>query len=683
MRPISFFSLLLAITGLHPEATLHADTPRHPNVLFIAIDDLVTTIGAYGDPIASTPQIDRLGARGTVFRGHYVQWPVCGPSRAALTTGLMPEETGVMGFRPIRALLPDVITLPQHFRSNGYATAAAGKFHDPRTVGDIVSPDEPTTNGRNIDDPLSWSVPYAAVPTAFDPPDKRATDASDRPEADYADHKILMQGKALLEQFSKGDAPFFLAVGFKKPHLPFVAPKSFWDVYDRNAFDLASFKDMPAGIDLPNSQTDERFQFNNELLGYTPYLTSGLPTAEEERELIHGYYACVSFVDKLVGDLIDQLETLRDPIDGEKTLAETTIVVLWGDHGFHLGDHNRWAKHSIMEQSAVAPLIIFDPRQPAHGLQNFNPVNTVDIFPTLCELANLEIPTQPSGSTAGTGRPLRGKSLVPMLLEEARGVHSGALTHISSGGLYGYAYRTRQFRYVEWINHLNVVKTRELYDYAMDPLETRNVANEPGYASIVFQLSRAIRAETVAGGTSRLLKALPQAGPANSQGLFLPNLKLNLVGPSNGTALALSGPLARGLRYAVELASHPDFSSHVDQSALSGMGIVHLPVPENTTFYRIRLAAGAPPRFTADPFPLPPGRVGLPYTYALGEVLDNPEPAGEPVFEMESGPQWLSLSSDGILSGNPVVSGNYYLRVRFSDTVLGHDTNAFNMRIDP
>ena len=275
----------------------------------------------------------------------------------------------------------------------------------------------------------------------------------------------------LIDTIAGGSQPFFLAVGFKKPHLGFIAPEKYWKLYDSNEnddftddFPLPTFTDHPGNVD-PASALAETLDNNNELLAnYDPFKTTGLPTEAEVRELRHGYYACVSFIDKLVGDLLDKLAATDDPVQAGKKMSETTIVVLWGDHGFYLGEHSRWAKHGATERATAAPFIIYDPRNPGAGAKTNSPVNTVDIYPTLCELAGLPIPTQPESDTVLTGRPLRGRSLVPVLKDPTVSVNGGAISHFNKGE-YGYSYRTERYRLIEWVNGSNVVTERNLFDY--------------------------------------------------------------------------------------------------------------------------------------------------------------------------------------------------------------------------
>ncbi len=484
---------------------VQAQTPK-PNVLFIAIDDLVPTLGCYGDTTAITPKIDALAGQGMTFLNHHCVWTVCGPSRIAMSTSLTPEESEVIGFRAMRHpdALPDVITMPQHFKNQGYETACTGKFHDSRTVGDgVLGSNDQFSNGKNIDDPLSWSVSYVKADSGFSPPDASdgvhvAYDDSNLPDSDYADHKILTEGLSLMQTLSGGTKPFFLAVGFKKPHLAFIAPKRMWDKYTRSAFPLASFRGLPTSA---TAYTVDVLGDNGEVEGYAdPVADAQYPSPlnlsdDQQRALLHGYYACTSWVDDLVGQLVDELATTNDPVQAGKKLSETTIIVLWGDHGFHLGDHGRWAKHSVMERSTSCPLIIYDPRNPGNGAKTNSPVSSLDIYPTLCELAGLPIPSQPISNTITSGRPLKGRSIVPILNDASVSVNNGAINLFKTNGSYGYSYRTKRFRYIEWVNGSNVVTGRDLYDYERDPLETRNLAGEAGYEAIVYQLSRAIRAE--------------------------------------------------------------------------------------------------------------------------------------------------------------------------------------------
>ena len=451
-----------------------ASAAKRPNILFIASDDMKPLIGAYGDTFAQTPNLDRLAERGTVFLNAHCQWAVCGPTRASIMSGLMPETTGVMGFKQMRAIVPDLVTLPQYFRDNGYETAATGKLNDPRCV----------EGGRKKDDPLSWSIPYRpgiSYGSLYKPADKSPVDAPDIDMARHEDGQICETGLELLNQLAKGDKPFFLGVGFKKPHLPFVAPKRFWDLYNRADVPLAAWQKLPVNGD------PRAWDHAKEARGYDGVPKSGPFSEELQRELIHGYYACVSMIDEQVGRLLDKLDELG--------IADNTIIVFWGDHGFHLGDHGEWGKHTNMEQATRVPFIISDPRISNTGTSP-HPAGFIDIYPTLCELAGLDIPDAPQG-----------RSLVPVLNNSDARIRNGIISIFRRGAM-GYAYRTDRYRYIEWIKG-GAVDARELYDYETDPNETRNLAADERVKPLMKELATQMRKEPEAAGCNILLKTRP------------------------------------------------------------------------------------------------------------------------------------------------------------------------------
>ena len=345
-------------------------TSGKPNVLFIAVDDLKPILGCYGDTVAVTPAIDGLARRGIVFLNAHCQWPVCGPSRASLMTSLRPEASGVMNLSAsMRAKNPDVLTLPQHFRNNGYATAGTGKIYDPRCVDER----------RTLDAP-SWSVPFVRpkVPLKLNK-QKRFALAPDVADEDLTDGLIAMNGLKLMRRLSKSDDPFFLAVGFKKPHLPFVAPRKYWNLYQRDQFELASHR---GGIENASGYS---IHHGKEFRGYDGVPREGHVLPKIQLEAIHGYYACTSFIDAQVGLLLDELDRLD--------LTKNTVIVLWGDHGFHLGDHQMWGKHSTLENATHAPLIVCPVGDKAIQ-RTTSPVELTDIFPTLCDYAAIDIPSR-------------------------------------------------------------------------------------------------------------------------------------------------------------------------------------------------------------------------------------------------------------------------------------------------
>ncbi|MDX2036907.1 MAG: sulfatase-like hydrolase/transferase [Isosphaeraceae bacterium] len=441
-----------------------------PNVLLICVDDLKPAIGCYGDPLAKTPAIDALAKRGVRFDRAYCNQAVCAPSRNALLTGLRPQTLGIYDLGTnFRLSRPDAITLPQHFKNHGYRTEALGKiFH----VGH-----------GNHEDPASWSAPHwKSEVVAYVLPESKPKNAKlTREEARFAgkDPGILPKGAAVEiadvadEAYPDGAVaaeavarlraardrpgqPFFLAVGFVKPHLPFCAPKKYWDLHDRNRFSLAERTTPPAGA------PDYAPQFGGELRQYAGIPEKGDLDPELQRTLIHGYYAAASYMDAQVGKLIAELDRLD--------LARNTIIVLWGDHGWHLGDHGIWCKHTNYEQASRIPLIVVAPGSGAVGKTSSAAVETVDIYPTLAALGGLPAPEG-----------LDGRGFVDHVVDPAKPSTRDSVIHVyPRGKRLGRAIRTERHRLVEWkpIGAPASEAEFELYDYATDPLETRNLAAE-------------------------------------------------------------------------------------------------------------------------------------------------------------------------------------------------------------
>jgi arylsulfatase A-like enzyme len=469
-------------TGSRAEGTADA-----PNVLFIAVDDLVPRLGCYGDKWVKSPQIDRLASQGTTFLHAQTQYPVCGPSRASLMSGLRPESAGVLDLKTKwREANPDIVSLPQYLKEHGYFTTGTGKIYDYRSVDD-----------PEIMDAESWSEPFSFKPglSSDDVEQKgkaeanhkqktipgykyknRVTAAPENPMIDFRDYRVAQEGIKRMRERAAADEPFFLAVGFAKPHLPFFAPKKYWDLYERDAFEIHPFQKKAAG--------NSGFGYGNswELREY-----EGIPVEADasdfpvalQKELIHGYYACVSYIDALVGMLLDELEALN--------LKDNTIVVLWGDHGFHLGDHGQWAKNTPFEQAARAPLLIADPRQSSKGTKSTSPAEFTDIYPTLCELLGLPLPDF-----------LEGRSLAAVLDDPSAKPREGAVT-IHANGQYwiGYSVRNERYRYIEWVHPVTKkVRGRDLFDYEKDPYETRNQADNPEYAEVLKNMIRILHSDT-------------------------------------------------------------------------------------------------------------------------------------------------------------------------------------------
>jgi iduronate 2-sulfatase len=480
-RPMSGSTLALTafLIGLVHTGSLAAE-PERPNILLICVDDLKPALGCYGDRLARSPNIDRLAARGLVFERAYCNQAVCAPSRNSLLTGLRPQTLGIYDLGTnFRAAVPDAVTLPQCFRQQGYRTEALGKiFH----VGH-----------GNHEDPNSWSAPHwkaAVVAYALDVsraksgmtreealfanedarglPRGAAFESADVPDNAYPDGALAdeairrLRSAAEKRAAEKPSEPFFLAVGFVKPHLPFCAPKRYWDQFDPDAFVLAERQTRPDGAP-PYAP-----QLGGELRQYAGIPESGPIPADLQRKLIHGYYAAASYMDNQLGRLLDELDRLK--------LAERTIIVLWGDHGWHLGDHGIWCKHTNYEQATRIPLIVVAPGVTKAGSRTRALVESVDLYPTLCELTGLLPP-----------KPLEGQSCVSVL-RDPETTTKEAIFHVyprnprDKGPLLGRAVRTDRYRLVEWKRPGDGGEPvdLELYDYQADPGETRNLAaDEP------------------------------------------------------------------------------------------------------------------------------------------------------------------------------------------------------------
>ncbi len=445
------------------------------NVLLICVDDLKPLLGCYGDHRIKSPNIDRLAKRGLVFERAFCNQAVCAPSRNALLTGMRCTALGIYDLGTnFREAVPDAVTLPQFFKQNGYRAEGLGKiFH----VGH-----------GNHEDAVSWSVPHFQAksiaylsPTNHAPqgltreealfanvkdvaklPRGAAWEAADVANGDYPDGKIADEVIRRLQATKRQSAePFFLAVGFLKPHLPFCAPKKYWDLYRRELFQLPSQRTPPEGAPVYAPSTW------GELRQYSEMPLTGPLTDEQARTMIHGYHAAVSYMDAQLGRVLDELDRLE--------LSPHTIIVLWGDHGWHLGDHGMWCKHTNYEEANRIPLLIVAPGTTQPGSRTQALAESVDVYPTLRELAGF----------AGRGVPqsLEGKSLVPVLRQPAS-ESKEAVFHVfprsrqGEGAILGRAVRTERYRLIEWKKPGAAPATAELelYDYASDPAETRNLA---------------------------------------------------------------------------------------------------------------------------------------------------------------------------------------------------------------
>jgi len=454
--------LFFLFVGIAPASA----TDDKSNVLFIVADDLNCALGPYGDEAAITPNLDRLAARGIVFENAYCQQAVCNPSRSSFLTGLRPDTVGVddlrKGFRETAPNGANLITLPQHFKNHGYFCQNIGKmFHNMGETQDrrSWSIDEVLYKGTHSDDTVFGNSP------AKNKPDYKApvTEAFDIPDTAYRDGQIANLAAAMLLDHAESDQPFFLAVGFWRPHLPFVAPKKYWDLYEPDKIPLPAFPYPPESV------PEIAMHASKEIRGYGETPKDRDFTEEEIRHYRHGYYASISFMDAQIGEILDALE--------ESGQADDTIVVFTSDHGFHIGEHSLWGKTSNFELDARVPLIVADPAQPdGHGKKSASLAELVDLFPTLTDLAGIngDIPDN-----------LEGVSLALVVSDPTVSVKDAAFTqhqHPFYGSrnaweAWGYSMRTDLWRYTEWrsIKDGSVV-ARELYDHENDPGETVNVA---------------------------------------------------------------------------------------------------------------------------------------------------------------------------------------------------------------
>jgi len=465
-----------------------------PNVLFIAVDDLRPELGCYGNKIVRSPNIDRLAARGVRFNHAYCQQAVCSPSRSSLLTGRRPDATRVWDLEThFRAALPDVVTLPQYFKANGYHCAALGKiYHNGFEDGRSWSEPHWYPNGNLVDtDPQDWrkrivthhdvavreyarpSKP-AATGKAGKQPGKAgpAFERSAKADDELPDGATAAEAVKRLHDLKAKPGPFFLAVGFLKPHLPFVAPGKYWDLYDPAKIPVPAFDHLPDGAPAFAGHV------NGELHNY-PGVPAGNPIpADFAGTLRHGYYAAVSYMDAQVGRLLDTLD--------KEGLADNTVVVLWGDHGWQLGEHGLWTKHTNFEIATRAPLIVSLPGQKSAGAVCEAPVEFVDLYPTLADVCSLPVP-------AG----LDGASLKPFIENPAAGGGKVAISQYprqtgrQGGSVMGYSIRDERWRLTLWRESTGprVVAT-ELYDETNDPDETTNLAAKPGKEDIVAALAK-------------------------------------------------------------------------------------------------------------------------------------------------------------------------------------------------
>ena len=513
MKP-SLLALLLGFALCGSSAFAAADKP---NVLFIAVDDLRPNLGCYGNRVVKTPNIDRLAARGLVFEHAYCQQAVCSPTRSSLLTGRRPDATKVWDLEThFRVALPDAVTLPQYFKEHGYYCASLSKiYHHGFEDGGSWSEPAWFPSGETVDtdpsNPLRRIVKHVSVgatehgnnpqPADNDKPAAGkgkgggkgpAFEVSTKSDDELPDGLTAVEAIKRLHELKSKGKPFFLGVGFLKPHLPFIAPKKYWDLYDPSRIPV------PAIDHLPEGAPDFAGHKNGELHGYAGVPKENPIPEEFAKQLRHGYYACTSYTDALVGRVLDALD--------KEGLADNTVVVLWGDHGWQLGEHGLWHKHTNFEVATRVPLIISLPEQKTAGQKCEATVEFVDLYPTLAEVCGLPAP-------AG----LDGTSLKPWIDNPLAPASKVAISQFPrSGNLMGYSIRDDRWRLTLWREQkTGKIAATELYDEKNDPDETKSVpASNP---EVVARLSKFVPAfdsahPTTAGNAPKNAAK----GPANA-----------------------------------------------------------------------------------------------------------------------------------------------------------------------
>ncbi|WP_405415506.1 sulfatase [Maribacter sp. Asnod1-A12] len=505
---------LLVLTALISNYICNAqkEIKTRPNVIFISVDDLRPTLGAYGDTIAISPNIDQLAAEGMTFRQTFSQVAVCAPSRASLMTGLRPDSTRVwhLGDK-FREINPNTVTMPQYFSKNGYHTVNLGKiFHN--YMPDSISWDEPDLRPKQylkkdwlkrdgetfyfseevnksqaiIRDSLLKLRPVRYADGWNTGPAWEAADVHDTLYYDGAQTELA---KKTLSRLAKIETPFYMGLGYFRPHLPFTAPKKYWDLYDAQEIPLAVNPNVPQNA--PGHTMNSMY----ELRHYDGFNDIGHPQSnfkmneERSRKLKHGYYASVSYIDALVGNLVAHLKQIG--------LYDNTIIILWGDHGWKLGDHNSWGKMTNYNIDLQVPMIIRYPNQENRGAQTYEITELIDMFPSLCEIAGIDIPDY-----------MQGTSFVPLIKEPQRSWKSAAFSQfhrrpkVSADGkrYMGYSINTKEYHYIEWYTWDPKTGTRgeltgkELYDRKNDPNETVNIITKTKLIEVKATLSKQLEA---------------------------------------------------------------------------------------------------------------------------------------------------------------------------------------------
>ena len=470
-------SAAILTIGHKLDSNISAAPKPKPNVLFIAVDDLRPELGCYGHKQIISPNIDRLASQGLLFERTYCQQAVCAPSRASIMSGCRPDTTKIYDLNtPLRKAMPDILSLPQHFKNNGYETLSIGKIYH-----------------HNTDDKPGWSIPpfkagakgkwkgrgyltqnaiekvrrleKAKPGSGGRGPAFEAADAPDNhyPDGANTDH-------AITELRRLKDKPFFMAMGLYKPHLPFNAPKKYWNMYDPDKIQLADNPFAPKGA-TPYSLTNY-----GELRNYIDVPKKSPIPDDLAKELINGYYACITYIDAQIGRLLDELDRLG--------IRDNTVVILWGDHGWKLGEHGSWCKHTNFELDTHVPMIISLPNRKTAGKRTTALTEFVDIYPSLCEACGLSIPPHCEGT-----------SIMPLVNDPKRAWKKAAFSQYPRGRVMGYSMRTDRYRYTEWQQRKGgKVLTTELYDHKNDAAENENIADKPEMKTTISRLSKMLEA---------------------------------------------------------------------------------------------------------------------------------------------------------------------------------------------
>jgi arylsulfatase A-like enzyme len=465
-------TLFLASLTVYSCANQKEEKKKKPNILFIAVDDLRPQLGCYGNPQIKTPNMDLLAADGAIFNQAYCNIAVSGASRGSILTGLYPTKTRFTDYK-VRVDIdaPGVKTMPQLFKENGYITMSLGKvFHHPDDALQSWSvtpwrPDYPDSLTQQVNWKDYQSAGNKLIAKTYTPENEvnvfvgKPFEWVEAEDDIYYDGKIANRAVEELAKAAEKEEPFFLAVGFLKPHLPFNAPKKYWDMYSKEDIQLAKNPFMPE-----NAPSAAKSNWG-ELRAYYGVPKEGPVDDSLEFNLVHGYYACTSYTDAMIGKLLAQLKELD--------LEENTIVILWGDHGWLLGEHGLWCKHSTFEKAAHCPVLLKGP-----GINPYTEINSlieyVDLYPSLCEFAGIPLPDH-----------LDGRSFVPLLNDQKQQWKDAVYNRYGNGE----TIKTERFMYTEFQDDKGKIFARMLYDHSIDPEENKNIAEEPENATVVEELS--------------------------------------------------------------------------------------------------------------------------------------------------------------------------------------------------